>query len=95
MSPPAEWWSPVPDVFRKLAVLVVLAFWSNRSLFLFMLAEILWTPNVAVSTSELTLISICIEQRERAVAELSCHIDLLRWVPKASLLSFLHDPGAY
>lgn len=29
------------------------------------------------------------------MAELPCHIDLLRWVTRAFLLSFLHDPGAY
>lgn len=29
------------------------------------------------------------------MAELPCHIDFLSWVPKAFLLPFLHDPGAY
>lgn len=64
-------------------------------LFVFMLAGILWTPSTAISTSELTLISICFEQKQDAMAELPRHIDLLRWVPKAPLLSFLRDLGAY
>ena len=73
----------------------MLACWSNKLLFILMLAGILWTPSTTISTSELTLISICFEQKEDAMAELPRHIDLLRWVPKASLLSFLRDPGAY
>lgn len=65
----------------------MLAFWSYKFLFIFVLAGILWITSTSLSTSELTPISICSEQKEVAMVELPRYINLLRWVPKASLLS--------
>lgn len=65
----------------------MLTFWSHKFLFIFVLAGILWIPSASPSTSELTPNSTCSEQKEVAMVELPHHIDLLRWVPKASLLS--------
>lgn len=57
----------------------MLAFWSHKFLFIFVLAGVLWIPSTSLSTSELTPISTCSEQEEVAMVRLPHHIDLLTW----------------